>query len=102
MSGADPTTACLGRIRALNEGADQGAGGAPHGGEKCAQPQRKQRPPYPPGKRPGDLQVECLIVFWSPVVALGLGGEFPLLVTLVWPNHGDLHEGAKHAGGLPL
>lgn len=51
---------------------------------------------------PRHSQVEGLVVFGSPVVALGLGGELPLLVTQMRSNHSGLHEGSEHAGRLPL
>lgn len=48
------------------------------------------------------LQVKGFIVFGSPVVALWLGCELPLLVTLMGPDHGDFNEWTEHAGRLPL
>lgn len=46
--------------------------------------------------------MEGLVVFGSPVVALGLGGELPLLVAQMKSNHSGLHEGSEHASRLLL
>lgn len=61
-------------------------------------------PAFPEGHsaRLVHLQVKCLVVLGSPVVALGLGCELPLLVALMGSNHGDFDKGAEHARRLPL
>lgn len=45
--------------------------------------------------------LECFIVLWWPVVVLGLGAEFALLVSQVRPQGVDLHKWPEHGVGLP-
>jgi hypothetical protein len=47
--------------------------------------------------------VESFIEFGTPVVALGFGGEFPLLIRQVRPNQVHFDEWTEHtAGYYPL
>lgn len=58
--------------------------------------------PEPLGFQLCNLQVECLIVLGGPVVAFRLGCELPLLITLMWANHGHFHKRPEHTRCLPL
>jgi hypothetical protein len=40
--------------------------------------------------------VECLIVLGGPVVAFGFGCKLPLLIILVWANHGHFNKRPEH------
>jgi len=45
--------------------------------------------------------LECFVVLWWPVVILGLGAEFALLVGQLWADGVDLHKRPEHGVGLP-